>query len=138
MNKAEWLFHTQPENVSWPNFTFEEMECSCGCGEAPELIFMDKLQLLRDRVGFSLPVTSGFRCETYDKSIGGAGVHPTGLAADIAISRAKAHIFIKWAMHYGMTGIGIKGRGDRRFVHVDMLSEDMKSHPRPTIWTYNG
>ena len=100
---------------------------------------MKALQLIRDRVQFALPVNSGFRCETYDKSIGGAGVHPTGLAADIGVGWDKAYELIKWATHYHIFGIGVKGRGATRYVHIDMIPENEDGpHPRPRVWTYNG
>jgi len=136
MNPIDW-----PSMASqwWPNFTISELECKCGCGGLPELKLMHALQRLRDRVAFPLPITSGFRCEEYDKSIGGAGVHPTGLAVDIGIGRAKAYEAIKWATHYGFTGIGDKGKGTSRFIHIDMLPiTEEGSHPRPRKWTYNG
>jgi len=134
MQRNDWPTDAR---VRWPNFTAGEMECKCGCGGVPEFKFMDALQRLRDRVKFAIPVTSGFRCDDYDKYARGAGVHPSGLAANLGVDKAKAYYVIKWAMHLGFTGIGDKGRGDNRFVHIDMISENEDTHhPRPRKWTY--
>lgn len=136
MHKSEW-----PANYKdiWPNFTIEEMECKCGCEGVPETSFMTLLQSLRHCFSFPLPVTSGFRCEDYDKYIGGAGVHPTGLAADIAVGYSNAHGVLRWSLQFGFTGIGVKGHGVNRFVHLDTLPlGEEHDHPRPRVWTYNG
>ena len=54
------------------NFLVNEFACSCGCphGEMDPK-HMDLLQRLRDVAG-PLKVTSGIRCTTYNKLIGGA------------------------------------------------------------------
>lgn len=128
-----------PSDVAtrWPNFTASEMECKCGCGQVPEIRFMNGLQFIRYELDSPLMVTSGFRCLAYDARIGGANVHPTGFAADISIGYRAAYLLISEATPV-MTGIGIAGRGDNRFVHLDMLPlGETHDHPRPRIWTYD-
>ena len=77
------------------NFNSSEFQCSCGKCEAKRQITVQispilvaKLQLLRDRVGEPIYITSGVRCKAYNKKIGGYGKssHLDGLAADINIS----------------------------------------------------
>lgn len=119
----------------YPNFTEDEMRCKCGCGQAnmkPD--FMYSLQKVRVLFGQPMPITSGFRCEAYNKRIGGAaGVHPTGQAADIWISGAAVYHLLAIAIEQ-MRGIGLKQHGPHasRFMHLDTIYGPM----RPRIWTY--
>ena len=118
----------------YPNFSENEMRCSCGCGRAdmsPD--FMAKLQTVRSFIKVPLIVTSGFRCPEYDEEIGGVGVHPTGHAADIAIYGRRAYDLLRLSVNV-FWGIGIKQRGSGRFIHLDDLVSD--AHPRPALWTY--
>lgn len=94
------------------------------------------MNIIRHECGFPLPVSSGARCEIYDKHIGGAGVHPTGEAGDFLVSGKKAHRLIEKAMRYGITGIGVKQHGphNKRFIHLD----DTNGETRPFIWSYGG
>ena len=117
------------------NFTAREMHCPCGCGRSDmDPAFMAALQRVREAYEKPMRVNSGFRCHEYDKSIGGAGVHPTGLAADIAVSGEDAYHLLKYAIEIGMTGKGIKQHGPYvgRFLHMDMMDGPM----RPRIWSY--
>lgn len=69
----------------YPNFTEDEFRCPC-CGEATmNRLFMDTLQHLRVIYGKGIIISSGFRCLTYNESIGGGAPHPTGKASDIPI-----------------------------------------------------
>ena len=122
----------------WANFTIEEMRCK-GTGLCEmDPYFMDSLQALRVACGFPFPVTSGFRAEEYDDSIGGAGVHPTGKAVDLQIYGHRVFEVVKLAAKFGFTGIGLSQKGDysRRFIHLDTLPVGGSGHPRPWIWTY--
>ncbi len=103
-------------------------------------IFMDRLEALRSQLDFPFIVSSGFRAASHDKSIGGAGVHPTGRAVDLAIYGEWAFRVIALAGEAGFTGIGAKQHGprQRRFIHLDDLPEDDPLHPRPWVWTYKG
>ncbi len=76
------------------NFTSQEFECPCGKCKAKRQIIVEispilvsKLQLLRDRVGEPIYITSGVRCKAYNKKIGGYSKSPhlDGLAVDIKI-----------------------------------------------------
>ena len=117
-----------------PNFSRAEMACRCGCGFAPKPNdeFMQKLQLLRDRVG-PLPITSCARCEEHNKREGGypQSPHLEAKAAEIRIFGPRALKVIEEARRIGFSGIGVKQNGDKskRFIHLDIL-------PRVAIWSY--
>ncbi len=72
------------------NFSRSEFACkgtNC-CGHSapvqPELIYA--LQALRDQLNLPLSITSGFRCNRHNESVGGAdrSFHTLGMAADVA------------------------------------------------------
>lgn len=118
-------------------FTEKELACK-HCGENH---FNDetliKLNLLREKCGFPLPVTSGYRCEEYNREQGYTQTHATGQAADIQVSGKQAATVIREAQGLGFTGFGIKQKGphNSRFIHLDDLPNSVK-RPRPWIWSY--
>ncbi len=125
----------------YKNFSADEMRCHCGCGKADmKPHFMAALQWTRTVYGYPMPVTSGFRCELYEKLLDGVGIHPQGLAADIAVSGERVYHLLSAALigvgHKTgqMRGIGIKQHGPHknRYMHLDMLF----GPSRPRIWTY--
>lgn len=77
-----------PEKMS-KNFTREEFACQgngcCGHSSPISYELVDALQELRDIVGTSLTINSGFRCKVHNSKIGGASesIHCLGLAADV-------------------------------------------------------
>jgi uncharacterized protein YcbK (DUF882 family) len=79
-------------------------------------------------------VTSGYRCKTYDVSLGGKGNHPSGYAADIAIPNSHArHYILEAAYHLGVERIGV----GKNFVHLDMLERFFGyERPHPVTWVY--
>jgi len=123
--------------ADYPNFTENEFRCKgkdcCGGRADMKPDFMYSLQKTRVAYGLPMPVTSGYRCPDYDKRIGGAGVHPTGQAADIAISGENVYRLLGIAVEQ-MRGIGLKQHGAhaQRFIHLDTTYGPM----RPRIWTY--
>ena len=101
--------------------------------------FMLKLVALRERVGFPMPVTSGYRSPEDNAAIsttGADGPHTTGRAVDVSISGENAYKLIAAALSAGFSGIGIKQHGptNGRYVHLDDLTSP--EYPRPRIWTY--
>lgn len=115
-------------------FSHKEHECGCGCGGKWKPEFLALMNYIRGEAGVPMHITSGMRCEAYDKSIGGRGPHRTGKAADVACSGLNAHAILKAAMKAGATGIGIsqKGEHSRRFIHIDMTD----GPTRPWVWGY--
>ena len=117
---------------------FSEDELSCPCCGKNEFNpgTLRKFNLLREYVGFPLPMTSGYRCPAYNKKKGYTKTHSTGQAGDIGVSHKKAVIVLEAAIILGLfTGIGINQKGDKRFIHFDDLDEDV-GRPRPHIWSY--
>jgi uncharacterized protein YcbK (DUF882 family) len=75
------------------NFSLEEFKSKCGRdipnNVLPNIIQLAKnLQVLRDAVGKSITITSGYRSPQHNKKIGGAkdSQHVKGLAADIKVA----------------------------------------------------
>lgn len=117
-------------------FTAGEMECKCGCGGLPKHSLMVKLVALRRLVG-RLPISSGYRCEEYNTSIGGGPAHPAGVTADTLVYGWKALAVVICGYAVGFRGFGVHQKGivSDRFIHLDILPHSIK-HPRPTIWSY--
>lgn len=122
-----------------PNFPDEELRCKCGCGMLPEADFMSKVQRLRDRYGKPLRPSSAARCGKHNASVsetGDSGPHTTGRAIDFLIDRKNAFELLTLALDSGdFTGIGVKQKGESRFLHLDDLPNS-PGCPRPTIWSY--
>ena len=104
---------------------FHDFECSCPCcGKnkvAGELV--SKLQQLRDLINKPIIITSGYRCSTENKKVGGSANSPhcKGLAADIQV---KGWLPMPFAV------IASKIKGIRigcypNHIHVDIV----KPHP---------
>jgi uncharacterized protein YcbK (DUF882 family) len=75
------------------NFTLQEFNSKCGKdipnNVLPNILQLAKnLQVLRNAVGKSITITSGYRSPQHNKKIGGAkdSQHVKGLAADIKVS----------------------------------------------------
>lgn len=104
-----------------PHFNEDEFRCR-HCGElpaegiAPDLI--SKLETLRGVVGKPLIVTSGYRCPTHNKAVGGAtkSQHVLGTAADISARGIGVDELARAAEQVGFGGIGRY----QNFVHVDV------------------
>lgn len=104
------------------HFTDKEMDCGCGCEKTvvPELLMrLEALRVLLDR---PLPVTSGARCESHNREVGGKqrSLHLKGLAVDIACTDSNLRVaIIRNAGKLGFNGIGIA----KTFVHLDLRPE---------------
>ena len=74
------------------NFDLNEFSCKCGC-EMPQDVLVNvqklasQLQTLRNALGKPIDPSSGYRCESHNKAIGGAenSQHIYGMAADIKV-----------------------------------------------------
>lgn len=105
----------------------------------PALDFMQKVERLREAVGFPMPVTSAARCPIHNVTVsatGAAGPHTTGRAIDIGVRGEQALMLVFTALQTGgFTGIGVHQKGASRFIHLDDLY-NKDGQPRPTIWSY--
>ena len=123
-------------DTPWPHFSSAELSCRhCGL-MLMQPDFMQRLERVRSRVGFVLPVSSGYRCPEHNARVsttGRSGPHTTGRAVDIRISGERVVFLVHAALSLGMTGIGVMQRGahERSFIHLDDLTDG-----RPRIWSY--
>ena len=116
----------------------DRLACQCGCGMLPEQDFMDKVEILRVRCGFPLPVTSAARCPEYNAKVsatGRSGPHTTGRAIDLAVSGQRALELVRMALASDFTGLGVNQNGSARFIHLDDLP-NKDGQPRPHLWSY--
>lgn len=135
------MYLAMKEDWRYKNFTIQEMACKCNCGLLPRGSFMEMLQLLRDRVGFPIIISSGARCPKYSNSIGSKSiVHSIG-ASDLLCYGDKAYEILEEALYIGFTGIGISQQPNTpltsRYIHLDNVKKDeFISTPRPRVWSY--
>ena len=111
-------------------FTKEEFDCQHTGENRMEQEFLDKLDELRDRCGFSFVITSGYRSPSHPieakKDV--PGTHAQGIAADIKITNAaQRYTIIREALSMGFCGVGVASN----FIHVDTRGTE------PVIWTYS-
>lgn len=111
------------------NFHLSEIDCKCDRDDCTttvvDLEHIKTLQRLRDKVGV-LKITSGYRCESHNKAVGGSkkSTHKDGLATDIipleeSLARTTA---LADSMFNGLGSYPGKG-----FIHVD-------SRPKKSRW----
>ncbi len=114
------------------NFSWWEFRCRCGCedsyytvqtdGWKIEREHVEYLQILRYQTGLPIYIINGYRCEAYNREVGGVkkSRHLLGIASDIRVpsmgpvhvARAAAEIP---AFFNGGIGVYVK----RRYVHLD-------------------
>ena len=123
--------------MSWKNFTLDEFSCKhCGKNEINHKL-IDKLQVLRDGLGFPLVISSGYRCSEHpvEAKKNKLGTHTLGLAVDILVSHEKALEVLYKGIAHGFTGVGVNQKGNGRFIHLD-IAENKDYQPRPNLWSY--
>jgi len=121
-------------------FSHYEVQCSCGYGASwvsPKLI--EKLQHVRDVLGKPMTITSGVRCESFNKSINGSLVSShmldadrMGLAVDIACTTSQARYEMADVAIKFFKRIGIAGEHSGNFIHLDVGPYKTQD----VIWTY--
>ncbi len=106
------------------NFLVREFGCT-GTGCCREIKIdedlVNILQKIRDHFGRPVKITSGYRCPTRNKAVGGTSgsYHMKGMASDIVISGVKPAEVARYAESIGVLGIGLYEGSDGNFVHVD-------------------
>jgi zinc D-Ala-D-Ala carboxypeptidase len=109
---------------SWRHFIPKEIACK-GTGKlSVNTGLLDKLDLLRSRLGRPLRLSSVFRSPYWNAKCGGAprSMHLFGLAADISIIGQDKTLIQRIAEDLGFAGFGYY----RTFLHVDL--------GRPRFW----
>lgn len=109
------------------NFNSYEFRCGLGSPCACSTILIDDklveyLQKIRDHFGKPITITSAYRCDSYNKRIGGAtgSYHSKGMACDIVVSGVTPREVAKYAESIGILGIGLyETASDGHFVHID-------------------
>jgi len=118
------------------NFSKSEFDCSCGCDMPLGVLhnvqkLANQLQVLRNVVGTSIKINSGYRCPEQNARVGGKpnSSHLRGLAVDIrANDSSTRYIVLNALISVGFNRIGIASS----FIHVD----DDKSKSDKVVWTY--
>lgn len=112
-----------------PHFNSSEFMCKCGCRKI--LIddrLLDMLETLYTKCNAkSITITSGYRCPSYDKRIGGfVGKHAQGMAADIKIKGQNGNWLSTKAIsciaqdEFAKVGAGIANiNRDYTAIHID-------------------
>ena len=117
------------------HFSKEEFDCNDG-SEMPTNVLqniedlVDELEIIRKFFNKSITINSGYRSESYNKSIGGASKsqHLLGNAADIVIEGVEPDIVadaIEGLNRIGVIKIGGLGRYDT-FTHVDIREDEAR------------
>ena len=118
-------------------FTADELMCRHCNKSGMDDEFMQKVDALREKMGFSFPVNSAYRCKNHpiEARKASPGAHASGRALDIMVRGEQAHRLLQGALEAGFTGIGVSQKGPTRFIHIDDL-EDSEGRPRPHVWSY--
>lgn len=123
----------------YKRFSKKEFDCRHTGKNEMKHFFMAKLDVLAQKCGFAIVITSGYRDKTHpeeaSKDALATGAHSEGLAADIQCSHKNAFKVLQVALELGFTGIGLQQRGSGRYIHLD-CSNEIEGRPRPHVWTY--
>ena len=115
--------------MAWMFFVKDEFKCPC-CGENHiKDSFIDWLDDVREDAGVPFKITSGYRCPTYNISIGGGPEHPRGMAADISCPTSRMRFkILRAAFANGAERVGI----GKNFIHLGID----KTLPTEVAWDY--
>tara|TARA_R110000824_G_scaffold54726_3_gene151171 strand:- start:1142 stop:1510 length:369 start_codon:yes stop_codon:yes gene_type:complete len=112
------------------NFSSHEFRCACCETSNMDIEFVDRLQFVRDVIGKSLKINSGFRCFSHNRTVGGAdnSSHLTGVAADIRCTTSADRMVLLNVLPDYFNRIGIASK----FIHVDIDT----SKASDVLWLY--
>ncbi len=120
--------------ADYPYFTKAEFDCKYTGKNEMQPEFMAKLQLLREKYGKPMIVTSGYRHWTHPveaRKGHTTGEHTRGTCADIACtSGLDRYKIIQLALQLGFPRIGIA----KTFIHLGIGGAGL---PSPAIWDYS-
>ena len=104
------------------NFKKQEFDCKCGNCTSPEpnIALVAVLDLVREHFGAPVIITSGYRCPTHNKAIGGAehSRHMDAIAADFKVVGVEPELVYNYLNnHYrDRFGLGLY----KSWVHLDV------------------
>jgi uncharacterized protein YcbK (DUF882 family) len=115
-------------------FTMDEFKCKCGCGRHVTKMdskFLRRLDRARAIAEYPFVITSGYRCPTYNMTIGGKkkSAHISGNAVDIRVQHSHARYKILHGLimaEFHRIGVGPD------FIHAD----DDPNLPNEVCWDY--
>ena len=112
----------------YKNFSKEEFDCKHTGKNEMQVEFMDKLQELRRTYDKPMIITSGYRDVTHPVEAKKAkgGYHTKGLACDVSCGSQQAYDIVRLAILIGFTGVGVKQKGEGRFIHLDLRPKENK------------
>lgn len=120
-------FQRDDETRVTTNFARNDFQCPCGCGAQflePELA--ERLQTVRDKIGKPIKITSGYRCLSHNRKVGGSSSsrHLYGVAADWRLKDRSVNPVALGilAREAGFNGVGIYWHSKGAFVHTDVRS----------------
>jgi uncharacterized protein YcbK (DUF882 family) len=99
-------------------FKSSEFDCKHTGKNEMNLDFLQYMDELRERCGFPLVITSGYRDVTHpvEAKKDKPGFHSKGVAADVSATTGDLkYIIVNQAMEMGFYGIGVH----RAFIHLD-------------------
>jgi len=107
------------------HFMRSELTCRC-CGRIgrwPARLkrLLSLLEKLRDYAGKPVHITSGYRCPSWNKQVGGVpnSYHSQGMAVDLVVKGMSVDALARAVERVGFTGIG-RYLDARLFVHADI------------------
>lgn len=106
-------------------FTRDEFACQCGCGfSTVDAELLEVLEDVREFFNEPVTITSGCRCDTHNRNVGGAedSKHKYGIASDIQVRNHDAEdVYTYLANKYeGKYGIGLYDS----WVHIDVRQDN--------------
>ena len=112
------------------NFSEREFRCPCCDASKINMGFIDKLQFAREQIGKSMTITSGYRCFSHNRTVGGSdnSSHVIGLAADISCTNSSDRMLFLSIFPEFFNRIGVTSK----FIHVDI--DDAKAPD--VLWLY--
>lgn len=114
------------------HFKKDEFACKCGCGQnAISFDLVKKLDMARLIAGTPFRITSGYRCESHNKKVGGvdSSSHTNGFAVDISAADSQTRFaVVSSLLKVGFERVGVSDS----FIHCDV---DPKK-PSKLCWVY--
>ena len=100
------------------HFNLREFECRCCHCVRLSPVLVRRLEAVREQWGKPMIITSGYRCPSHNREVGGAprSFHMVGQAADVMVPLSEQPAVEAFARRGGFTQIIPYGR--RNFIHL--------------------